>query len=60
VERCLALARERIVLETTGGFGVGVTAALPASQLPVVVVNPRKLRDFRPRHSAIGPIPTVR
>jgi transposase len=46
VERCLALAPERIVLEATGGFELGVAAALAAKQLPVVIVNPRQVRDF--------------
>jgi transposase len=46
VERCVALAPERIVLEATGGFESGVAAALAAEQLPVVIVNPRQVRDF--------------
>jgi transposase len=46
VERCVALAPERIVLEATGGFEIGVAAALGVEQLPVVVVNPRQVRDF--------------
>jgi transposase len=46
VERCSALAPERIVLEATGGFEMGVAAALGAKQLPVVIVNPRQVRDF--------------
>jgi transposase len=46
VERCQALAPERIVLEATGGFEMGVAAALGAKQLPVVIVNPRQVRDF--------------
>ena len=35
-----------IVLEATGGLEVPVVAALAAAQLPVVVVNPRQVRDF--------------
>jgi transposase len=46
VERCVALAPERIVVEATGGFEIGVAAALAAQHLPVVVVNPRQVRDF--------------
>jgi len=46
VQRCVALAPERIVLEATGGFELGVAAALAANQLPVVIVNPRQVRDF--------------
>jgi len=35
-----------IVLEATGGFETLVTATLSAVGLPVVVVNPRQVRDF--------------
>ena len=35
-----------IVLEATGGYERGVVAALGAASLPVVVVNPRHVRDF--------------
>lgn len=35
-----------IVLEATGGFERVVTATLAGAQLPVVVVNPRQIRDF--------------
>jgi transposase len=35
-----------IVLEATGGFQRAVVAALAAAGLPVVVVNPRQVRDF--------------
>jgi len=35
-----------IVLEATGGFETAIVAALAASGLPVVVVNPRRVRDF--------------
>ena len=35
-----------IVLEATGGLEVPVVAALHAVGLPVVVVNPRQVRDF--------------
>lgn len=40
------VAPERIVLEATGGYERPVAAALAAAGLPVVVVNPRKIRDF--------------
>lgn len=39
-------APELIVLEATGGYERGVVAALGAAGLPVVVVNPRQVRDF--------------
>ncbi len=35
-----------IVLETTGGVELPLTGALAAAALPVVVVNPRQIRDF--------------
>jgi len=35
-----------IVLEATGGYEIPVVAALTAAGLPVVVVNPRQVRDF--------------
>jgi transposase len=35
-----------IVLEATGGFEVTVAATLAAAGLPLVVVNPRQIRDF--------------
>ena len=35
-----------IVLEATGGYERGVTAELGDAGLPVVVINPRQVRDF--------------
>lgn len=35
-----------IVVEATGGYERGVVAALGGADLPVVVVNPRQVRDF--------------
>ena len=35
-----------IVLEATGGYERAAVAALAAAQLPVVVANPRQVRDF--------------
>ncbi len=35
-----------IVLESTGGYETAAVAALAAAALPVVVVNPRQVRDF--------------
>lgn len=37
---------ERIVLEATGGYETNVAAALAAAGLPVVVINPKRVRDF--------------
>lgn len=44
--RLTPLTPTRIVLEATGGYEVPVAAALAAAGLPVVVVNPRQIRDF--------------
>jgi transposase len=41
-----AAAIELIVLESTGGYERRLVAALGAASLPVVVVNPRQVRDF--------------
>ena len=35
-----------VLLETTGGLELPLVAALAAATLPVVVVNPRQVRDF--------------
>jgi len=46
IARLRALAPTRIVLEATGGYEHAVVAALAAAGLPVVVANPRQVRDF--------------
>jgi transposase len=46
VERLVALRPALVVLEATGGFEVAVAGALAADGLPLVVVNPRQIRDF--------------
>lgn len=46
VAHCRGLNIERVVLEATGGYEVGCATALLAAGLPVVVVNPRQVRDF--------------
>ncbi len=46
VARAKAVAPEVIVVEATGGYERAVVAALAAAGLPVVVVNPRQVRDF--------------
>jgi transposase len=40
------LAPGSLVLEATGGYERAATVALAAAGLPVVVVNPRQVRDF--------------
>lgn len=46
VERWAKAAPSLIVLEATGGFETIVAAGLAAAGLPVVIVNPRQIRDF--------------
>lgn len=46
VERLRPHTPTLIVLEATGGFENAVVAALAAAGLPVVVANPRQVRDF--------------
>jgi transposase len=46
VPRLLALAPTLVVLEATGGFESACVAALAKAGLPVVVANPRQVRDF--------------
>jgi transposase len=46
VRRLRPLAPTVIVLEATGGYERAVVAALAAAGLPVVVANPRQVRDF--------------
>lgn len=35
-----------VVMEATGGFEVAAAAALAAAEIPVVIANPRQVRDF--------------
>ena len=46
VARLRDLRPRLVVLEATGGFEVTVSASLASAGLPVVVVNPRQIRDF--------------
>jgi transposase len=46
VDRVQTLKPTLIVLEATGGLERAVTSALATAGLPVVVVNPRQVRDF--------------
>jgi transposase len=46
VVRCQALAPTLIVCEATGGYEAALVAALATAGLPVVVANPRQVRDF--------------
>lgn len=46
VRRLVALAPERVVVESTGGYERTLVAKLAEAGLPVVVVNPRRVRSF--------------
>jgi transposase len=46
IERLSRVAPVRVVLEATGGLEILLVGALAAAGLPVVVVNPRQVRDF--------------
>jgi transposase len=46
VEQLRAVAPTQVVLEATGGYEFAVVSALAAAALPVIVVNPRQVRDF--------------
>ena len=45
-EQLAALGPERIVVEASGGYEALLVATLVNRELPVVVVNPRQVRDF--------------
>jgi hypothetical protein len=51
--RLQGMAPALVVLEATGGDETALAAALVAAALPVVVVNPRQVRDFA---KATGPL----
>jgi transposase len=46
VSRLLEARLQLVILEATGGFERTVVGALAAAGVPVVVVNPRQVRDF--------------
>jgi transposase len=46
VAHCQTLTPTLIVLEATGGYEAALVAALATAGLPLVVVNPRQVRDF--------------
>jgi len=46
VEQLRVLSPTLVVLEATGGMEIPLTSALATAGLPVVIVNPRQVRDF--------------
>lgn len=46
VEWCRQIEASSVVLEATGGYERAAIMALVAAQIPVLKVNPRKVRDF--------------
>jgi len=46
VRRLRCIEPERIVLEATGGYETALVCCLQEHGFPVVVVNPRRIRDF--------------
>jgi len=44
--RLQGLAPQLVVMEATGGYETTVAAALASAGLPVVVMNPRQIRDY--------------
>lgn len=46
VQRWQSAPPTLVVVEATGGYELGVVGALGAAAIPVVVVNPRQVRDF--------------
>ena len=46
VQRLQSLSPTLVVLEATGGVELALVAELGAAGLPVVVINPRQVRDF--------------
>jgi len=46
VRRVQGVAPQLVAMEATGGYEIGVAAALGSAGLPVVVLNPRQIRDY--------------
>lgn len=46
VGRLVALTPTLVVVEATGGYETAIVTAVAVAQIPIVVVNPRQVRDF--------------
>jgi transposase len=49
----------RIILEATGKYEIPLAAELQANQLPVVIVNPRQVRDFAKATGVLAKTDTI-
>jgi len=49
----------RIILEATGNLEMPLAVALQADNLPVVVINPRQIRDFARSTGALAKTDTI-
>ena len=58
VSQMVDLGPAMVLLEATGGLELPLVAALAAAALPVVVINPRQVRDFA-RATGRWPRPTL-
>lgn len=54
VSRLQAQSPTLVVLEATGGFEAPLASALAAASVPVVVINPRQVRDFAKAHGPLA------
>ena len=46
IQRVKALPAGLVIMEATGGLEIPIAGALAAAGVPVIVVNPRQVRDF--------------
>ncbi len=46
IQRLCEVRPTLVVMEATGGFEVAAAATLAAAEIPVVIANPRQVRDF--------------
>jgi len=61
VRRLKKLSADGIVLEASGGFELAAVSELAAAGLPVMVVNPRQVRDFARASGRLAkPTPSTR
>ena len=59
VSRLKTLEPVMVLLEASGGLEVPLVAALAAEAVPVIVVNPRQVRDFTRAPPGSWPRPTL-